>query len=147
MIHKRLQFLPFTMCPWPSSLSRNLSQPIISKPLHVNDLSVQVHLYARSTSVETFHFLRNRDNCATMMRVQTVLFKTNVMGQQLWLSKTWLTAHSEAGEFVDLYFGAFTTCLTSKPCKPNCTHMIDELLVIYTSLESLSLASNPILQC
>ena len=40
MIHKRLQFLPRTICLWPSSLSRNLSQPIISKPLHVNDLSV-----------------------------------------------------------------------------------------------------------
>ena len=70
-----------------------------------------IHLYAKNTSVETFHFLTNRNKCATLMReVQTILFETNVMGQ-LWLSRTWLTEHSEAEIFFDLHFGAFTTCL------------------------------------
>ena len=37
----------------------------------------------------------------------------------VWLSRTWLTEHSEAENFFDLHFGAFTTRLTSKPWKPD----------------------------
>ena len=128
--------LETSSCEWSCSASSPIRQENLSGnisfldsslivQLYARNTSVEafdfliIHLYARNTSVETFHFLTNRNKCATLMReVQTILFETNVMGQ-LWLSRTWRTEHSEAENFFDLHFGAFTTRLTSKPWKPD----------------------------
>ena len=138
MIHTRLQFLPFTMCLWPSSLSRNLSQPIISEPLHVNDLSVQVRPYARQEYLSenvwfldsslirqeylsgNVWFLYNpRQLCNLDERSTDSYFQNKCYGATTLAFQKLANWTFRSREFVDLHFSAFTACLTSKPCKPD----------------------------